>query len=65
MRFESLSVFASLAALVSAQTPAGFVPAVQAKLDVIYGTKSVTPGLALTKAGTFLPPFTTSSNLVC
>jgi hypothetical protein len=34
-----------------AQTPAGFTPEVTAKLDVIFSSASVTPGLALSKAG--------------
>lgn len=52
MKLSILSSLASLAALASAQTPPGFVPAVTTKLEVIFGTKSVTPGLALTKAET-------------
>jgi phosphatidylethanolamine-binding protein len=52
MQFKNLAHVALLAGLASAQTPAGFVPKVEAKLDVIFGTKAVaTPGTALTKAG--------------
>ena len=37
-----------------AQTPPGFAPSVEDKLEVTFGTKAVTePGLALTKAGVY------------
>ncbi|KAI0598836.1 phosphatidylethanolamine-binding protein [Biscogniauxia sp. FL1348] len=46
-----------LAGLSAAQTPEGFEPAVEAKLDVTFGTKAVeTPGTALTKAETAQRP---------
>jgi hypothetical protein len=39
--------------LVSAQTPAGFVPEVKDKLEIIFGSKAVeTAGAGLSKAGT-------------
>ncbi|KAK0111574.1 hypothetical protein ONS95_001923 [Cadophora gregata] len=44
------SLFFAAAAL--AQTPPGFTPNVTSTLQVKFGTKSVTPGLALTKAET-------------
>ena len=41
-----------LAAFGLAQTPVGFTPKVDAKLEIIFGTKAVnTPGTSLTKAG--------------
>ncbi len=41
-----------LAGVVSAQTPAGFVPEVKDKLEIIFGSKTVdTPGASLAKAG--------------
>ncbi len=41
-----------LTGVVSAQTPAGFVPEVKEKLEIIFGTKTVaTPGASLAKAG--------------
>jgi phosphatidylethanolamine-binding protein len=46
-----------LAGLTSAQTPAGFVPKVDAHLNLIFGTKVVSPpGTALTRAGEFRIP---------
>lgn len=52
MRFELSSVLLTIAALASAQTPDGFNPSVSAHLDVVFGSKSVSPpGLTLTKAG--------------
>ncbi|KAK4189129.1 phosphatidylethanolamine-binding protein [Podospora australis] len=65
MLFSTSSLLAtaafSLGSLVSAQetswTPAGFSPAVAAKLEVIYGTKaSTTPGTSYTKAETARQP---------
>ncbi|KAI1491394.1 phosphatidylethanolamine-binding protein [Biscogniauxia mediterranea] len=45
------------AGLSGAQTPEGFEPAVEAKLDITFGTKAVeTPGTALTKAETAQQP---------
>lgn len=46
----------ALASVSAAQTPAGFTPAVEQKLEVTFGTKSVTPGLALTKQETSRQP---------
>ncbi len=41
-----------LVGVVSAQTPAGFVPEVKDKLEIIFGSKAVdTPGASLAKAG--------------
>lgn len=39
------------AGAVLAETPSGFSPNVTAHLEVKYGSKVVTPGLALTKSG--------------
>ncbi|OTA99432.1 hypothetical protein M426DRAFT_27527 [Hypoxylon sp. CI-4A] len=39
-----------------AQTPSGFTPAVEQKLEVTFGTKSVTPGLAFAKTETSSQP---------
>ena len=61
MRLTALSAVAALASLASAQTPEGFTPAVTTKLDVTFGSKSVTPGLALTKAETAKLPTIGSS----
>ncbi|KAI1632731.1 phosphatidylethanolamine-binding protein [Biscogniauxia mediterranea] len=45
------------AGLSGAQTPEGFEPAVEAKLEITFGTKAVeTPGTALTKAETAQRP---------
>ncbi|KAK4646045.1 hypothetical protein QC761_206895 [Podospora bellae-mahoneyi] len=45
------------AGLVSAQTPVGFTPAVEAKLEVIYGTKAtIEPGTRFTKTETARQP---------
>jgi len=61
MRLFLLSAVAALATLASAQTPEGFTPAVTAKLEVTFGSKSVTPGLSLTKAETARIPTIGSS----
>ena len=46
-----------LAALATAQTPPGFSPTVNAKLELMFASKSVaTPGQALTKADTAKQP---------
>ncbi|KAK5636023.1 hypothetical protein RRF57_011735 [Xylaria bambusicola] len=46
-----------LAGVTSAQTPAGFTPAVKEKLEVTFGTKNVaTGGQAMTKADTARQP---------
>lgn len=46
-----------IAALGLAQTPAGFTPKVDAKLEIIFGTKAVnTPGASRTKAGMISTP---------
>ncbi|KAI2463822.1 PEBP-like protein [Annulohypoxylon bovei var. microspora] len=50
-----LSVLA-LAGTSAAQTPEGFAPVVEQKLEVTFGTKTVTPGLALTKPDTSSQP---------
>jgi hypothetical protein len=54
MIFKTVSCFALLAGLSAAQTPDGFLPKVQAHLDVIYGTTAVTPGMSIAKAGEFV-----------
>lgn len=46
----------ALAGISAAQTPAGFTPAVEQKLEVAFGTKAVTPGLALAKTDTSRQP---------
>lgn len=46
----------ALASFSAAQTPAGFEPVVEQKLEVAFGTKSVTPGLALAKTDTARQP---------
>jgi hypothetical protein len=52
MLLKTLVSVAVLAGLSAAQTPDGFDPKVTAHLDVIYGTKAVSPaGATLTKAG--------------
>ncbi|KAI1339413.1 phosphatidylethanolamine-binding protein [Xylariaceae sp. FL0016] len=46
-----------LASSASAQTPAGFTPSVETKLDVTFATKNIaTPGQAMTKAETARQP---------
>ncbi len=50
-------LLASLVSAQTAQTPPGFAPAVNAKLEIIFGSKAVaTPGQALTKAETAKQP---------
>ncbi len=52
MLVSLISGAVALAALVVAQTPEGFTPSVSAHLDVIFGSKAVSPpGMSLTKAG--------------
>lgn len=52
MLFKTLLPLAVLAGLSSAETPTGFEPKVDAHLDLIFGTKTVSPpGMSLTKAG--------------
>ncbi|PVH77708.1 PEBP-like protein [Cadophora sp. DSE1049] len=51
MLFSALTPFV-FAAVVFAQTPPNFSPNVTSTLQVKFGTKSVTPGMALTKAET-------------
>ncbi|KAI1138474.1 PEBP-like protein [Hypoxylon sp. FL0543] len=46
----------ALASVSAAQTPEGFTPVVTQKLEVTFGTKSVTPGLALQKTETSRQP---------
>lgn len=42
----------ALLSFARAQTPEGFVPSVSSHLDVLFGTKAVSPpGMSLTKAG--------------
>lgn len=56
MKGASILSALALASVSAAQTPAGFTPAVEQKLEVTFGTKSVTPGLALTKQETSRQP---------
>ena len=51
--YLSVSLFlAALASVAQAQTPAGFKPEVNTKLQVLFNTTAVnSPGLELTKAG--------------
>ncbi|KAK3369971.1 phosphatidylethanolamine-binding protein [Podospora didyma] len=59
MMFPTVTTLVVLAAagLVSAQTPAGFEPAVTARLDLVFGSKVITaPGTSLTKAETAKQP---------
>ncbi|KAI0378553.1 PEBP-like protein [Hypomontagnella monticulosa] len=56
MKGSSILSALALAGVSAAQTPAGFTPAVEQKLEVTFGTKSVTPGLALTKQETSRQP---------
>jgi len=52
MRLSIISGLLALATTSLAQTPEGFTPAVTNHLDVVFGSKSVTPaGTSLTKAG--------------
>lgn len=53
MQLSNLYTLFVLAGLSAAQTPDGFVPQVTPHLDVIFGTKEVTPGLSLTKTGAY------------
>ncbi|KAL7624857.1 hypothetical protein AAE478_004071 [Parahypoxylon ruwenzoriense] len=45
-----------LAGISAAQTPEGFTPIVEQKLEVTFGSKAVTPGLALSKSDTSRQP---------
>ncbi|KAK8098271.1 phosphatidylethanolamine-binding protein [Apiospora kogelbergensis] len=56
MQLSGLYTFLVLAGLSAAQTPDGFAPHVTPHLDVIFGTKEVTPGLSLTKSDTARAP---------
>lgn len=56
MKGSSIFSALALAGVSVAQTPSGFTPAVEQKLEVTFGTKSVTPGLALSKADTARQP---------
>ncbi|KAI0903151.1 phosphatidylethanolamine-binding protein [Ustulina deusta] len=57
MKTTSIVSALILAAVASAQTPAGFTPAVTEKLEVTFGAKNVaTGGQALTKADTARQP---------
>ncbi|KAK8044672.1 hypothetical protein PG993_004696 [Apiospora rasikravindrae] len=56
MKFSGIYTFLVLAGLSAAQTPDGFEPQVTPHLDVIFGSKEVTPGLALTKSDTARAP---------
>ena len=52
MKVSQIISTASLAAVSLAQTPPGFTPSVETKLEVIFGSKAVaTPGDAFTKTG--------------
>ncbi|KAI1652421.1 PEBP-like protein [Daldinia decipiens] len=55
---KSFSVLSALAfaGISAAQTPSGFTPVVEQKLEVTFGSKSVTPGLALAKTETSRQP---------
>ncbi|KAG4218874.1 hypothetical protein PC116_g32646, partial [Phytophthora cactorum] len=46
----------ALVGISAGQTPPGFEPAVEQKLEVTFGTKSVTPGLAFAKTETSRQP---------
>ncbi|KAK7943709.1 uncharacterized protein PG986_012822 [Apiospora aurea] len=50
MKFSGIYALAVLAGLSAAQTPDGFEPQVTPHLDVIFGSKEVTPGMSLTKS---------------
>ncbi|XXG99697.1 hypothetical protein Hte_006038 [Hypoxylon texense] len=56
MKGSSILSALALAGASVAQTPSGFTPAVEQKLEVTFGTKAVTPGLALSKADTARQP---------
>jgi len=55
MKLPGVYTLLVLAGLSAAQTPDGFTPSVTPHLDVIFGTKEVTPGLSLTKSGGCFP----------
>ncbi|KAI0397070.1 PEBP-like protein [Xylariaceae sp. FL0594] len=57
MKLSDILTALVLAGITSAQTPAGFTPAVTQKLEVTFGTKSIeTPGQAMTKTETSRQP---------
>ncbi|KAI1255746.1 hypothetical protein MGN70_002486 [Eutypa lata] len=57
MKVSQIISTAGLAAVSLAQTPPGFTPSVETKLEVIFGTKAVaTPGDAFTKTETAQQP---------
>ncbi|KAK3374155.1 hypothetical protein B0T24DRAFT_704340 [Lasiosphaeria ovina] len=57
MLFPTAALVLAAGALVAAQTPAGFTPEVAARLDLVFGAKTVTvPGTSLTKAETAKQP---------
>ncbi|KAK8085291.1 hypothetical protein PG997_006562 [Apiospora hydei] len=56
MKFSGIYALVVLAGLSTAQTPDGFEPQVTPHLDVIFGSKEVTPGLSLTKSDTARAP---------
>ncbi|KAI2603628.1 PEBP-like protein [Hypoxylon sp. NC1633] len=56
MKGSSILSVLALAGATAGQTPSGFTPAVGQKLEVTFGTKAVTPGLALTKPDTARQP---------
>ncbi|KAI1390607.1 PEBP-like protein [Hypoxylon trugodes] len=56
MKGSSILSALAFAGISAAQTPEGFTPAVTQKLEVTFGTKSVTPGLALSKSDTSRQP---------
>ncbi|KAK3942554.1 phosphatidylethanolamine-binding protein [Diplogelasinospora grovesii] len=54
---SAAAILLTVAGLASAQTPPGFSPEVTARLEIIFGTKSVmTPGQSMTKAETAKQP---------
>ncbi|OTA52211.1 PEBP-like protein [Hypoxylon sp. EC38] len=56
MKGSSILSALAFAGFSAAQTPEGFTPVVTQKLEVTFGTKSVTPGLALQKTETSRQP---------
>ncbi|KAI1371385.1 PEBP-like protein [Hypoxylon crocopeplum] len=56
MKGSSILSALALASISAAQTPEGFTPVVEQKLEVTFGTKSVTPGLAFAKTETSRQP---------
>ncbi|XDG02524.1 hypothetical protein ABKA04_002139 [Annulohypoxylon sp. FPYF3050] len=56
MKGSSIFSTLALAGVSAAQTPSGFTPVVEQKLEVTFGTKSVTPGLAFAKTETSRQP---------